>query len=73
MPLRDKRASIRVSGGKTLPYAPRLSPDGNWLAYTDQSTGMLEVHVQRFLAPADVCRSHMAALFTPGGLRTAAA
>jgi len=50
MLLGDTPAPVRISDGTTLSYAPRLSPDGKWLAYTDGSTGMLEVHVRRFLA-----------------------
>jgi serine/threonine protein kinase/Tol biopolymer transport system component len=63
LPVGDKSAPVQISDGTTVSYAPRLSPDGKWLAYTDGSTGMLEVHVRRFLAAGAQARiSHGGAI-----------
>ena len=50
LPLLGDRKPIQLIDGRFAPYAPRLSPDGRWLAYNSLQTGRHEVNVQRFLA-----------------------
>jgi serine/threonine protein kinase/Tol biopolymer transport system component len=51
LPLAGDRTPIQLLDGAFAPYAARLSPDGNWLAYTSFKTGAAEVYVRRFLMP----------------------
>jgi len=62
--------TMPATGGKPMPflattfneYAGRLSPDGQWLAYTSDESGRPEVYVQRFPSGRDKSR-----LSTQGG------
>jgi len=49
LPLKGERKPIRLLETASSPYSPRLSPDGRWLAYSDVSTGSLEVHLKPFM------------------------
>jgi len=47
LPLTGDRRPTRLLAG----HSPRLSPDGQWLAYVSGETGAFEIHVQRFPKP----------------------
>jgi eukaryotic-like serine/threonine-protein kinase len=49
VPLSDERKPVQLIA-KNAAYGPRISPDGKWIAYTDTSTGQLEVHVRPFMS-----------------------
>ena len=53
-------------------WAPTLSPDERWLAYTSDETGRNEVYVQRFRSLKTGARSLSAAATSPRGPPTAA-
>ena len=44
---------IRIIDEEFAPYAPRLSPNGQWIAYSSIESGRQEVSVQHFLTPGD--------------------
>jgi serine/threonine-protein kinase len=46
--LRGDTARKPIVNAPTFEYAPRLSPDGKWLAYTSTQDGPLQVYVQPF-------------------------
>jgi len=50
LPLFGDRKPIPLMDDEFSPYAPHLSPDGKWLAYTSFESGQAEVFVRRFLA-----------------------
>ena len=51
LPLFGDRTPIKVLDEQFRPYAARLSPDGQWMAYVSFDTGPSEIYVQRFMAP----------------------
>ena len=46
--LRGDTTRKSIVNSPTFEYAPRLSPDGKWLAYTSTQDGPLQVYVQPF-------------------------
>jgi eukaryotic-like serine/threonine-protein kinase len=50
LPLFGDRKPILLADDQFSPYAPHLSPDGRWLAYSSFETGPAEIFVRRFLA-----------------------
>ena len=51
LPLSGDRKPIAISGDRFYNYGGRVSPDGNWIAYSSNETGAYAVYVQRFLQP----------------------
>ena len=45
---RGKQSPRRFCGSPSLEFAPMLSPDGRWLAYSSDETGRDEVYVRSF-------------------------
>jgi Tol biopolymer transport system component len=50
LPLSGDRKPILIMDDEFSPYAPHISPDGQWLAYNSFESGPAEVFVRRFLA-----------------------
>jgi Tol biopolymer transport system component len=50
VPLFGDRKPIPLMDEEFSPYAPHLSPDGQWLAYNSFESGPADVFVRRFLA-----------------------
>ena len=51
LPLFGDRKPFQLVNQKFSPYAARVSPDGQWMAYASLATGRFEVYVRRFLGP----------------------
>jgi eukaryotic-like serine/threonine-protein kinase len=51
LPVSGPAEPVRLMSERFTPYAPRLSPDGRWVAYNSYETGLQEINVARFLAP----------------------
>src|SRR4030095_10002353 len=49
LPLFGDRKPILLIDDEFSPYAPHLSPDGQWLAYNSFESGPADVFVRRFL------------------------
>ena len=51
VPLEGDRKAIALVTGKSYVQMPSLSPDGRWLAYQDNVSGVFEVYVRPFPGP----------------------
>ena len=62
------RKRHRIAEGRALEneWGPRFSPDGRWLAYSDDDSGRFEIYVRPF--PGPCARSQVS---TEGGLSRA--
>jgi Tol biopolymer transport system component len=50
LPLTTDRKPVRVPGLGVPAYGGRISPDGQWIAFSSFETGSNEIYVQRFMA-----------------------
>jgi serine/threonine-protein kinase len=51
VPLSGERKAISIVAGPDAETMPRLSPDGQWLAYQSSESGRFEIYVRRFPGP----------------------
>lgn len=51
VPLRGDRTPVPLVTGSYRAMAPRLSPDGRWLAFASDESGRFEIYVQPFPGP----------------------
>ena len=54
LPTSGSAEPVRLMSERFTPYAPRLSPDGRWVAYNSYETGLQEINVARFLTPGHI-------------------
>jgi Tol biopolymer transport system component len=53
LPLAGDRKPVQLTSGAFTDGFPRLSPDGHWLAYVSNQTGMNQIYIQSFPSPRE--------------------